>query len=135
MNWFTSNIIVQYSAKRKQELIEQDGGCEHVEHNPELAYAVKRENDSFGVVGQYVVCQACDKKVDEEEGNVEHVCNDCKQTFKAKDGIAWKWYDFYAASGDKPLFVCKACEGEKKHKSRVEKDRLDYEMEFGDADS
>lgn len=134
MNWFTSNIIAQYSVKRKQELIEQDGGCEHVEHNPELAYAVKRENDSFGVVGQYVVCQACDKKVDEEEGQVEHVCGDCKQTFKAKDGIAWKWYDFYAPQGDTPLMICNCCKVLPQHLGRVRQDQRDYDEEFGHDD-
>lgn len=62
------------------------------------------------------------------------VCHDCKKPFFKKDGIEWKWYDFYAAEGDEPLFICNQCRKGEVHRHRVESDRIDYEEEMGRYD-
>lgn len=134
MNWFTRTNVQGFPAARVQVLLEQDGGCEHVVQDIKLAYVMHRENDSFGPVSSYVCCQACDEAIKAREGEEEHVCHDCKKTVKSKDGSFWKWYDFYAAQGDVPLFICNCCIGLPTHKARVARDKADYEAEFGDDD-
>lgn len=62
------------------------------------------------------------------------VCHDCKKPFFKKDGIEWKWYDFYAAQGDEPLSICNQCRKGETHRHRVERDRVDYEEEMGRYD-
>lgn len=134
MNWFTNRIVTGSTVERKQELLAQDGGCEHVEKDINLAYALRSEKDTFGPVSTWLCCEACDKAATEAEGEVEEVCTDCGKTHKAKDGIAWKWYDFYAAQGDEPLQICNECRKAEKHLDRVARDRADYEAEMGHND-
>lgn len=131
MNWFTREYHGKDSFEMKKKLVEQDGGCEHVEADPNLVAYVRYEKDSFGPVSSHAVCEACDKLADEEEGNEIHTCTDCKQDKPLKEGVLWKWYDFYAAQGDEPLFVCNCCKKEPKHLQRVAADRRAYDEEFG----
>jgi hypothetical protein len=131
MNWNTTTYIADLSAEQKQKYADQDSACEHVEVDINAATYILRENDSFGVVGSCAVCEACKNKAKEEEDNEEHVCHDCKQTKPQKDGIHWKWYDFYPAQGDTPLFICNCCKTQPTHLARVERDRRAYEEEFG----
>ena len=134
MNWFTREVVEQLPAASKQELADADTCCTHVEKNIELAYTMHSEKDSFGPVSTHVVCKECDKAIDEEEDNRECTCHDCNQTVKKKDGIEWKWYDFYAAQGDEPLFICNACRVLDKHKQRRARDQAAYDAEFGDGE-
>jgi hypothetical protein len=132
MNWFTRGAIVG-DAAYKTKLLNEDGGCEHVEKDINLAAVLRREMDSFGPVSSYVCCQACDTKALEEEDNEECVCRDCGMTVKKKDGIEWRWYDFYAPQGDEALFICNACKVLPKHQNRVARDDQDRRDEDGDA--
>lgn len=132
MNWFTNRVISGNSAKHKQELLDQDGGCEHVVADINLAFEYRAENDSCGVVSSWVCCKECSDAADQAEGEEERVCSDCGKTHKAKDGISWKWYDFYAPQGDEPLEICNECRKAEKHIERVRRDREDYEQEMGD---
>lgn len=134
MNWNTHSVVKGQNSSQLQKLLDEDGGCEHVEVDVNMAYAIRRERDSFGTVGSYLVCEACDDKADEEEGQEEHVCVDCKQTHLAKDGIAWRWYDFYEAQGDVPTRICNACKVLPKHKLRVANDQAEHDREFGQPD-
>lgn len=134
MNWNTSTYIADRTAEQKQKLFDQDGGCEHAEADINVAAYVLRENDSFGTVGSYVCCEACKDKAKEEEDNETYVCADCKETKPQKDGIQWKWYDFYPAQGDTPLFICNCCRSKEKHQTRVAADQRAYSEEFGDPD-
>lgn len=129
MNWFTKSIIINTSIAYKKELCEQDGCCEHCVTDVNLAYAISSEKDSFGTVGSYVTCKECFDKANEEEGEKEVFCHDCHMTVKKKDSIQWRWYDFYAAQGDKPLTICNTCRGKEKHQQRVTKDNEDREAE------
>lgn len=131
MNWFTKEHIGNSSLEYKQKMVDQDGGCEHAEVDASVVAYVRYEKDSFGPVSSYACCEECDKKADEEEGNELHTCHDCNQDKPRKDGIEWKWYDFYAPQGDEPLFICNCCQKEPKHLQRVETDRRNYEEEFG----
>lgn len=132
MNWFTRRTLRgEFSTEEqaKKVVARYDGCCEHVEANPMLAFGVTAENDSFGSES-YCMCEACWDKQTEEEEDEEHVCFDCKKKFKLKDGVLWKWYDFYAPQGDEPLPICNECAGKEKHLTRVRKDRADLEEEL-----
>lgn len=131
MNWFTKSTIGHLPVEKKQALIDQDGGCQHVENDPSLATHVSRENDSFGIVSQYVCCQACFEELKQEEGRKVVTCNDCHGVFEAKDTKQWRWYDFYAAQGDIPLTVCNTCWDKDRHQNRMAKDHQDYIDELG----
>lgn len=133
MNWFTRGIIVG-DVEHKQKLAAQDGACEHVEADINLATIIRREMDSFGPVSSFVCCKACDEKATEEEDNEDCHCADCKLTVKKKDGFEWRWYDFYAAQGDTPLFICNKCKELDRHKARVARDDADRRAELGDDD-
>lgn len=135
MNQFTVRNVSNFSDKQKQELVDQDTACKHVEKAVSLAYTLHSEVDSHGPVSTHVNCKECSKKAEEEVENEEHVCHDCKQSVKMKDGYHWKWYDFYAAQGDEPLFICDVCAKEPTHRQRVARDRADYEAEFGTDDN
>jgi hypothetical protein len=128
MNWFTKSYVSGNSLKRKEELVTEWGGCEHVEADPSVMAVVAYENDSFGREG-YCMCEACDTAADAEEGEREVTCTDCKGTFKQKETREWRWYDFYAAQGDEPYVLCEACRKAEKHLARVRKDQADYEKE------
>jgi len=106
--------------------------CEHCSAE-DLSKAVGYfyENDSHGPVGRYIVCAECRQEGEEAEGNQPTCCHDCKLTVLVKDTIAWKWYDFYAAQGDEPVIICKACAVLPTHIKRVERDNADYVAEFG----
>jgi hypothetical protein len=132
MNWFTKNIIAASSAEYKKELLDKDGGCEHVEADINLAYACHRENDSFGTVGSWVCCKACHEQAANADGEKTEVCRDCKTVTKRKDGFFWRWYDFYAAQGDVPIFICDGCRDKPTHQARVRRDNDDRYAEFGD---
>lgn len=129
MNWFTRSDISASSPEYKQARLEEDGGCEHVDADINLAVALRREMDSFGPVSSHVCCKACDEKAQEEEGNEPHECRDCHLTFPKKEGVLWKWYDFYAPQGDEPLFICNGCKTQPTHQNRLKKDQEDYERE------
>lgn len=132
MNWVTSRIVEGQSVAEKQRLLDKDGGCEHVEADVSLGYILYKEQDSFGTVGTSLCCKACADAAKEEEDNEEHTCVDCKQSVKRKDGIFWKWYDFYPAQGDEPLFVGNCCRSKATHQSRVARDKAAYDAEFND---
>lgn len=129
MNWFTKSNMTGVSDEKKIDLVANWGGCDHVVADPKLLHIVSYENDTWGREG-YGFCEECWKKCQEEVDNEEVVCPDCKKVVKKKDTITWKWYDFYAPSGDTPLVICKNCVSQEKHKKRIREDRYDYEREF-----
>lgn len=131
MNWFTKSVIGHLSTEKKQALIDEDRGCRHVEKDATLATHVSRENDSFGVVSQYVCCRACFEKLKQREGKEIVTCNDCHGKFEAKDTMQWIWYDFYAPQGDIPLTVCNTCWSKDRHQNRMANDRQDRIDELG----
>ena len=122
MNWFVKkhNAIVGTSEDR----------CEHLQDGVQ-SHTATEERDSFGGDGYYHLCEACANKAQEEEDNRTVVCKDCKSVVLSKDTITWTWYDFYAAQGDIPLVICKSCASGSKHQDRLDRDRRDYEQEFG----
>jgi hypothetical protein len=95
----------------------EDSLCSHVEVG-ETPYAVFKEDDSFGPVGRYAVCEDCykEEKAKEEEELV--TCDDCKKKHPRKDVMSWRWYDFYAAQGDEPFEICNECWDLPKHSVR-----------------
>lgn len=129
MNWFTKANVSTQPLEKKEALLEEHGGCEHVEKDPSLMTRVSYENDSFGREG-YCMCQVCADAADEHDRLEEHTCSDCKGSFPAKDMVEWKWYDFYAAQGDQPLWICNTCRTKERHIQRVKKDRQEYEEEM-----
>lgn len=131
MNWFTKRNISGSSTDRKQELLQQDGGCEHVEKDPSLAAYEYAENDSFGKVSSFVCCKECHEKREQEEGETTVVCHDCYLSKKKKDTIQWKWYDFMAKQGDEALTICSSCQQAEKHVQRVRNDEADRYEELG----
>ena len=130
MNWFTKKIIVDKDTAAKIKLVEEWGGCEHVEADPGKLYVVHYENDSFGREG-YCLCEECDTEREEDEGNQLYTCTDCKVKFPLKDMLVWKWYDFFAVQGDEPLHLCKSCYAAPKHQERIRKDQEDRDWELG----
>lgn len=130
MNWFTRNYIQHRSKEQKEKIVAKlDNACEHVEADSSLLFCISSENDSFGSES-YGMCEQCLHALLAEEGEEDVVCHDCHQTFKQKDTISWRWYDFYAPQGDEPLIICKTCKTQEKHKARVYKDDQDYNDEF-----
>ena len=130
MNWFTVDYIERKSVAYKQEHAADDSCCPHVEQDPSCAAYNRKEMDTFGPVATYVCCEACNAEAEEREGEELITCHDCGQEVKAKDALKWKWYDFYAPSGDEPLDICKACWVKEKHVERRRKDQADYDAEF-----
>ena len=118
MNWFKKHEISNLDM-REWDM------CEHVEANHALAYEAISENDSFGIVDKIILCKAC---VDSDEELHENKCTDCGA--KAKDMREWRWFDFYAAQGDTPLYICKECWSLEKHSLRRQKDREEYRQEM-----
>ncbi len=129
MNWFTKNSAAGMSLEKKVKEVAQWGGCEHVEADPSLLYVIQYENDSFGREG-YCICSDCLEKQEEEVGNEEVFCPDCKTKVLQKNTRTWRWYDFYAAQGDEALVICKECWDKEKHQARLRKDKADYDAEF-----
>ena len=135
MNWFTRKDISSNSVAFKSKRAEEDACCEHVQADPSCAVSLRREVDSFGPVSSYVCCADCEKLAEEAEENETHTCADCKCEFPLKEGMLWKWYDFYPQQGDEPIAVCNSCRVKEKHVQRVRKDRQDYEAEFPPQDN
>lgn len=133
MNWFTRSFVSTVGISKKISFVEQHGGCEHVQADPALLFAISYENDSFGREG-YCQCEACFDAAQVEADEEEVVCFDCKTTVKAKDSVSWKWYDFYAPQGDEPLIICNTCQTKEKHRQRVARDQADYEHEMARYD-
>lgn len=131
MNWFTRVNIETASVETKQKYADEDGACEHVAADINLAHAVQREMDSFGPVGTYVCCKACDEQAKEKADNETCVCRDCKQTVKRSEGFEWRWYDFYAPQGDEAAFICNNCRDKPTHVERVRRDDADRAAECG----
>lgn len=130
MNWFVQKDISGNSRKFKEKISQEDSCCEHVEADPSVAVSDRTERDSFGIVSRYVCCAKCEEEAEERDEQVIHTCFDCGKKHAAKDGIAWKWYDFYAPQGDDPLHICNDCCAREKHINRVKRDREDYEAEM-----
>lgn len=124
MNWFTKAIVVTKSLESKKELIDEWGGCIHVEEDPSKLYAISYENDSFGLEG-YCLCKDClDMQTSIEDEEIL-TCHDCGAEHPRKEMKEWRWYDFYAAQGDEALIICPKCRVADKHVARVKKDRKD----------
>jgi hypothetical protein len=41
----------------------------------------------------------------------------------------WRWYDFYAAQGDEPYYICSLCWELPKHQTRMSNDRYNRQQE------
>ena len=126
MNWFTQGPTTKVG--------EFDDVCEHVEQDERLAAFYSQENDSFGIVGRYVMCSQCrdaHRKALEEE---LVVCSDCGKQKPAKETRQWRWYDFYAPQGDEPMTICDTCWKQPKHIERMANDARDYARELGEDD-
>lgn len=130
MNWFTKSFVANVSLSKKQALAQENDCCEHVEKDNSQLAVVSYENDSFGREG-YGKCQACFDKAEEQADEQLHTCNDCKSEVPLNKGVMWRWYDFYAAQGDEPLFVCDCCRPLDKHQARVKRDQADRDWEQG----
>lgn len=124
MNWFTSAVNVNVDSL--------DGVCEHLEESgANVAPHATYENDPWGREG-YGMCQACyEKSLEAADAELE-VCYDCGQEFPMGEMVEWRWYDFYAPQGDEPLFICKHCQCQDKHRQRVARDQELYRQEFAD---
>jgi hypothetical protein len=46
-----------------------------------------------------------------------------------KDMHQWKWYDFYAPSGEEPYQICRGCWDKPKHQQRMKEDERDAQEE------
>lgn len=112
-----------------------DAMCDHVQADRSIAVLAYVESDSFGTVGTYVVCRDCFKEKEEAEKQerIRGKCEDCGEAVKMADSIGWKWYDFYAAQGDEPLCICKACVDKSRHQSRVSADSTERQLEEGQS--
>ena len=104
--------------------------CEHVEVNRTQAYAVLCEDDCSGLVVRYVVCVSCYAAHEQEEGSRIRRCCDCHKDVQQKEGGEWRWYDFYAAQGDEPMFLCDVCRRLPRHLERRRRDLEDYQEEM-----
>lgn len=130
MNWFTKSAVVGVSVEKKAALATENDCCEHVEKDVSTMAHIRYENDPWGREG-YCVCQECFDKSETKKGEEFHTCSDCKTDIPLKDGVMWKWYDFYAPQGDEPLFVCNECRKLENHQARVKRDTADCDYELG----
>lgn len=130
MNWFTKKMMTDKDIAAKTKVVNEWGGCKHVEDDPSKLYVVHYENDSFGREG-YCMCGECNAEREECEGNKLYICVDCNVKHPLKDMLVWKWYDLYAAQGDEPLHLCKPCYSAPKHQARIRKDQEDRDWELG----
>lgn len=123
MNWFTQGPATKVS--------DMDDMCEHVEQDPTLAAFYSQENDSFGIVGRYVMCRECrDAHYKALEEELKY-CHDCLAQKPGKETRQWRWYDFYAPQGDEALTICDACWEQPKHTRRMAIDARDRAWELG----
>lgn len=128
MNWFTQSHVETASLEKKKKLLEEWGGCDHVNEDPSKIVVVSYENDSFGREG-YCICAECLEKSEQKELEEEHCCHDCKQSFPLKDGVLWKEWNFDPRDGSEPIFICNSCRTKEAHITRVRNDKADYEAE------
>lgn len=105
--------------------------CEHVQADRSLAFALLKEDDSFGPVVRAVVCKDCDARHQDDDDDRLRTCQDCHTAVRAVAGREWRCYDFYAPQGDEPTFLCTACWKAPKHQGRMAQDRADEAEEFG----
>jgi len=120
-----------YRATTKFPHLESSDFCDHTsydDHSKAVGYFY--EEDSFGPVGHYIVCEGCRDKIKLEARETIVCCHDCRLTVKTKDSISWTPYDYYPAQGDLPTIVCTACTTLPKHQERVARDKADYDNEF-----
>jgi len=133
MNWMSTKSSPSEVSRWLAD--DRSDRCDHVEESPQLAYAVLCEDDSFGPVNRYVVCEQCYRDCLDEEDAREVVCRDCKKVLPMGECFEWKWYDFYAPQGDEPLIICLECEKLPRHKQRVAEDNKAYNEEMAYYDS
>lgn len=129
MNWFTTTHAAGFPNEKKKQQVDEWGGCEHVENDPSLLHIISYENDSFGREG-YCMCKECWEAAQKAQAEEMVTCQDCHQIVPSKDTISWRWYDFYAPSGDEPLIICSDCLIREKHKKRISLNTFYREMEF-----
>lgn len=123
MNWPVNGF--------NQTITEEWDHCEHLKVG-EVAPWMVGENDSFGPVSRYGLCNECYEKHKAAEEEELEFCHDCGQEKPMKQMTAWRPYDFYAPQGDEPLMICDSCCKAETHRERVRIDREDYEREMGD---
>jgi hypothetical protein len=131
MNWFTKRNVESLTESAKKTLADSLDVCEHVDVDHKALFEVSYENDSFGREG-YGMCHVCSEHQHTQVGLEVHMCTDCQKPFLKKDGVLWRWYDFYSAQGDQPIPVCGVCRALAKHSQRMKKDNDDYNREQGD---
>lgn len=118
MNWFSETNVDGLSTKRKQHLVEEWGGCEHVAVDASKTAVVTYEHDSFGQEG-YCWCASCHKDMKAKQANDRVTCHDCHHEVKYQDTIPWMWHDFDITQGDEALLICTDCQSMETHKKRV----------------
>ena len=123
MNWFTRQ------STKSVNLEEVEDHCTHLKTGDRAH--IHREMDSFGVVGEMALCEACHQNSEKAKEEELMHCHDCGGEFPAKQTIAWKPYDFYPPQGDEPLIVCHGCVGKIRHQKRVHYDRYCAMREMG----
>lgn len=129
MNWFITPKHIDSVTQRDIDAA-LDGACEHVEvGKPGILVG---EQDSFGPVTRFLECPECRKASREQEDEELERCADCGKDYPRKEVVMWKWYDFYAASGDEPLCVCDGCRVKIKHRLRCWRDDRDYADEMNE---
>ena len=114
MNWIVHN--------QNKTVTEEWDHCEHLSVG-DIAPQVVGEQDSFGPVARYGMCEACYETYLEEQGEEKEICHDCGESKFMKDMFEWRWYGFYAPQGDEPLIICDECGQKPKHVNRVRRDR------------
>lgn len=127
MNMLSTKFVTHSSPLTPGDL--SDSVCTHVEAGPSLAYAVLKEDDSFGAVGRHVVCRSCYEDIKAEEDAELETCHDCSRQFPAGELASWRWFDFYAAQGDEPLRLCPSCLVAPQHEERRRRDRAEADAE------
>lgn len=131
MNWFTTKIVANVQEEERIIIArELEDACDHVTEYPAILYVISKENDSFGVVGEYGMCEQCYLEMKAESDNEIVTCHDCNRPFPKKETISWTWYDFYAAQGDIPMIICKDCKNKPRHIERVKQDQEDSDEEM-----
>lgn len=129
MNWFTTTHAAGFPNEKKKQHVDEWGGCEHVEQDASLLHLISYENDSFGREG-YCMCKECWEAAQKAQAEEMVTCQDCHQIVPTKDTISWRWYDFYAPSGDEPLIICIECKYKPTHLNRVAKDKKERDAEL-----
>lgn len=106
-----------------------DDHCEHLSPGSIAPYLIQ-ETDSFGPVHGYGMCAACYETYLTQKVEQTYHCHDCGVEFQLKEGILWKWWDFYPEQGDEALPICNVCKEKHRHKERVERNTRDFEEEM-----